>query len=244
MLPDGQVWAAPSAARGSGDSSDLPTRRSLSDRLPDEFGHLQDEIGGGISWPGAITCDFSIHPRTHLTRPDADDIVEPPIARVLAQMDGRNDPLASIGRVGATIAVILEEDGGIVIGLNHPVEVGCECVISAATGKVAGTEAPVDTALDRALSKVEVLALAPLFTRDVDSPALRVDEAHTLEGFEPHLLPPLLMKGQSFGPPVRKSAPRPMPSAHVSLAQARACVSYTLHRGSQASRPATLHQHM
>jgi hypothetical protein len=168
-------------ARGLGDSSGLPKRCSLSDRLPDEFGHLQDEIGGGISWPGATTPDFSIHPRTHLTRPDADDIVEPQVARVFAQVDGRDDPLASIGRVGATIAVILEEDGRIVIGLNHPVEVGCECVISAAAGKIAGTEASVDTTLDSTLSKIEVLALAPLLTRDGDSPALRVDEVHTIE---------------------------------------------------------------
>jgi len=159
-------------------------------------------------------------------------------------MDGSNNPLAPVGWVGASVAVILEEDGGIVVGLNHPVEVGHERVIGASAGKVAGTETVADAALDVALSEVEELAFAALLTGDVDAPALRVDEAHAIEGFESHVLPPLVVNGHGIGQHVWSSAPRPMPSSQASLAHSRACTSYTLNAGSQASQVhATVHQH-
>lgn len=66
--------------------------------------------------------------------------------------------------------MILEENGGIVVGLNHPVEVRHEGTIGAPAGKVAGSEVTADATLDAAFSKVEMLAFAALLSYDIYGP--------------------------------------------------------------------------
>src|SRR3954467_2397352 len=86
---------------------------SVRDRLPDQLGDLEDEVG--LQLRGVRGCaDFA---NAHAHR-----IVEPPIRTRVAGVKDRPDDLAAPGWMGSPISVPLEHDHGAVLGLDDGAE--------------------------------------------------------------------------------------------------------------------------
>lgn len=146
-------------------------RALLGDRLPDELGDVDHEIG------------WAVPPCSYLTDRYTDHVVQASVALVLAQVeDGAHDLPAASG-IRPAVAVPLEHDRRAVISLDHRPEVRPKRSVSAPKRVVRTPEAPADTTVASPIGDVKMLL--PVAAQ-ADRPALRICEADPVQGFEPH----------------------------------------------------------
>src|SRR4051794_25955695 len=127
----------------------MESRDLVVDRLPDQLGDVDDEVGLGLRRVGWAADLADAH---------ADGVVEPPVLVGVAGVEDRADDLAAPRWIGATVAVPLEHHGRAVVGFDRGAEVGAErSAGSLATWEVRAAEAAADGALATALGEVEVL---------------------------------------------------------------------------------------
>ena len=124
-------------------------RASVGDGLPDQLGHLNDQIRSGLTW--IARC-------ANLADADADHVVQPAVGLAVGQVKHRPDDLAAFLRVGTAIPMPLNHDRGPVVGLDDSPEVWPEGAGRALLpGEVRAAEPPGDPPLTASLGDEEHL---------------------------------------------------------------------------------------
>src|ERR1700694_4189568 len=158
-------------------------RVSVSRRLPDHFAEVDQQLDVDLL---QLLCWFVRH--AHLSAPNADCVVEPLVLFVRAGVPCGHHDLPPAFRVGATIPLVVKQDRGAVLRLDHALEVWSESEIRPPPRMVGAPKRARKRSRAAAFGQKEKLLFLACGSFQRDFPIGWVYESHRVERLEDQLL--------------------------------------------------------